>query len=196
MTARRAATRRGVVGRYDGRQARSVGDLARPVPSLNVRTAVGAVPNPLDPAGKELIAVTINRMVDILEDERKGGHISEGAYRTGRDIQAAMELHIKSSSNWMDGGASDPTTAREMQLIYGIERARRAAELEADIRSAVGNEGAKLIRLILGDGWTYGQIAIREGRSADYGKRQVGARFRWLLEAVTEHRSTRTRRAA
>jgi len=184
------------VGRYDTQNARTVGDLARPVPSLNVRTAVGAVPNPLDPSGKEMIAVTINRLTDILEDERKGGHISEGAYRTGRDIQAAMELHIKSSSNWMDGGASDQTTAREMQLIYGIERARRANELEADIRSAVGNEGAKMIRLILGDGWTYGQIAIREGKSAEYGKRQIGARFRWLLEAVTEHRSTRTRRAA
>ena len=193
MTKTNTARRR-AVGRYDGQRARVPGDLARPAPSVNVRTAVGAVPNPLDP--REFIAVTINRKVDVLEDERKAGHISEGAYRVGRQIQRAFEVAVRSSSNWLDGGAGDPTTAQELRLLHGCIRAERAVALDADIRKAVGAEGAKIIRLILGDGWTYAQIATREGKAGDRGRREVASRFRWLLEGITEHRAARGGRAA
>src|SRR5215213_10659340 len=85
------------VGRYDGRPARAPGDLARPPASLHVRTAVAAVPNPFDP--RERISITTNTRVDVLEAERfayvtsrgKTG-ITEAAYLTGRNIQAAFEL--------------------------------------------------------------------------------------------------------
>ena len=188
---RGAQPRNGVVSRYDGGKARVPGDLARPVPSLNVRTTVGAVQNPLDPSGKERILVTINRNVDLLEDELKRKLISEGAYRTGRLIQAAFEVSVRSSSNWIDGIGGDPTTAQELRQLTKIERAQRAARLAGEIRKAVGEMGAKHLRMILGDGWTYGQIAIREGKSGDRGRRQVAARFRQLLEDVTEYRSAK-----
>ena len=193
---------RRTLGRYDGRPARAPGDLARPPASLHVRTAVAAVPNPFDP--RERIAVTTNARVDILEAERlayvtsrgKTG-ISEAAYLTGRNIQAAFELSGKSSSNWCDGqGRGDPTTARELQLVHGLERAERAIQLEKDIRRIVGESGGAMVRLILGDRMSYGEVAHREGRSADYGKRQVGARFRWLLESIAEAREAKRGRGA
>src|SRR5687768_2898426 len=94
-------TARRVQGRYtEVQRARLVGgDLARPAPSVHIRTAIGAVQNPLDPTGKERIAVTINRRVDVLEDELKQRLISEAAYLTGREIQKAFEISIASSSN-------------------------------------------------------------------------------------------------
>jgi len=171
------------------------GDLARPAPSVNVRTAIGAVSNPLDPSGKERILVTINRRVDILEDELKQRLISEGAYRTGREIQRAFEIGIPSSSNWTDGGSGDPTTAQEMRQARMCDRASRAVALDADIRRLVGEKGADLIRKVLGEGWTYGQISIRKRLSGDRGRRQVAAEFRDCLEYICEKRSAKGRSA-
>jgi hypothetical protein len=193
MTTNRATYRRSV-GRYsdEARRARVPGDqLARPLPSLNIRTAIGAVPDPYEPG--ELIAVVINRRTDILEEERARGAISEGAYRTGREIQAAYEVRSPSSSNWNDGGRGDPTTAQELRHLAMQRRARRAIELSEDIVHAVGVKGAEHIRRVLGENWSYADIAAREGRPGDRGRRQVAFRFRELLEDVTEHRSAKGR---
>ena len=169
--------------------------MARPAPSAHIRTAIGAVPNPLDPTGKERIAVAINRRVDILEDELKQRLISEGAYRTGREIQRAFEIGIPSSSNWNDGGSGDPTTAQEMRQARMCDRASRAVALEADIRRLVGEKGADLIRRVLGEGWTYGQISTREGKLGDWGRRMVAHEFRDCLEYITEKRAAKGRAA-
>jgi hypothetical protein len=194
----KSTPKRAVLGRYTEVHKARVpgGDLARPAPSVHIRTAIGAVPNPLDPTGKERIAVAINRRVDILEDELKQRLISEGAYRTGREIQKAFEVGIPSSSNWSDGGSGDPTTAQEMRQARMCDRAERAVALEADIRRLVGEKGAELIRKVLGEGWTYGQISIRDGKLGDRGRRQVAAEFRDVLEYVTEKRAAKGRAAS
>ena len=193
MSADKSAHKRAVLGRYiEVHRARIPGgDLARPAPSVHIRTAVGAVPNPLDPSGRERVAVTINRRVDILEDELKQRLISEGAYRTGREIQKAFEIGIPSSSNWSEGGSGDPTTAQEMRQARMCDRASRAVALEADIRRLVGEKGAELIRKVLGEGWTYGQISTRERKLGDRGRRQVAAEFRDALEYITEKRAAK-----
>lgn len=197
MTADRGSTRKPTIGRYtEVHKARIPGDmLARPAPSANVRTAVGAVPNPLDP--RERIAVTINRCTDILESELKQRLISEGAYRLGRELQAAFETSVTSSSNWLDGGSSDPTTAQEMRQARMCDRAQRAVALEAEITRYVGEKGADILRRVLGEGWTYGQISIRRGHSAqsDRGRRAIAAEFRDALEYIVERRAAKGRRA-
>jgi hypothetical protein len=195
MSTDKSTPKRAVLGRYiEVHKARVPGgDLARPAPSVHIRTAIGAVINPLDASGKERIAVTINRRVDILEDELKQRLISEGAYRVGREIQKAFEIGIPSSSNWSDSGSGDPTTAQEMRQARMCDRASRAVALEADIRRLVGEKGADLIRKVLGEGWTYGQISTREGKLGDRGRRQVAAEFRDVLEYVTEKRAAKGR---
>lgn len=177
------------------RRARIPGDqLARPLPSLNVRTAIGAVPDPYAP--DERILVVINRRTDVLEEDRAKGLISEGAYITGRAIQAAYEVRSPSSSNWNDAGRGDPTTAQELRHLTLQRRARRAISLSRDVTEAVGAFGAEQIRRVLGDNCSYDDLAVREGRGGDRGRRFVAGRFRDLLEAVTEHRAAKGRAAA
>ncbi len=182
---------RPTAGRYDGRAARVPGGaVARAVPSLNVRTRVGNVPNPLAP--DERVAVTINRKVDVLEDERSHRRISEGAYRTGRLIQQAFEVSIRSSSNWLEGSGGSPIEANENRIAKGCEIASRAAALERRLIDAVGAMGAKHIRRVLGDGLSFREVAAIEARGA--GERAtsvVATRFRGLLEDVTTHWAAR-----
>jgi hypothetical protein len=196
MTADKSTPRKSA-GRYtDVHKARIPGDmLARPAPSVNVRTVVGAVPNPLDP--RERIAVAINRRVDVLEDELKQRLITEGAYRLGRELQAAFETSVGSSSNWIDGGSGDPTTAQEMRQARQCDRAKRAVALDAEITRYVGEKGADILRKVLGENWTYGQISIRRGHSAssDRARRAIAAEFRDALEYIVERRAAKGRRA-
>jgi hypothetical protein len=125
--------------------------------------------------------------VDILEMERSQKRISEGAYRVGREIQAAYETRGRSSSDWLGSSGGDPTTAQELRQLGNVQRAQAAVALEKRITAAVGAMGAKHIHRVLGEGWSYRDIAGKEGRSGDRGVTQVATRFRQLLEDVTEH---------
>src|SRR5512136_2755133 len=100
------------LGRYDARRsARAPANgLATPPPSLNVRTAVAAVPDPLEPGAR--ILATVNRRTDILEIERSHGRISEAAYAVGRILQQAFERQARlgTSPAWNATGRVDAAT--------------------------------------------------------------------------------------
>src|SRR5687767_12849645 len=80
------------LGRYQqvrGADLPAVGYVERPVPSQNVRTGIAEF-RILKTRSNRILA-TVNRAVDILEEERSKGRIKENAYRVGRLIQAIGE---------------------------------------------------------------------------------------------------------
>jgi hypothetical protein len=99
-----ARTERPYRSRYDLAGARDVG-LGEP-PSLNVRTAIGAVDDPYTPGAR--VQVTIHRNVDPLENELSRGRISEAAYLAGCRLKRAYERlpAAPNRSNWQGGTAS------------------------------------------------------------------------------------------
>jgi hypothetical protein len=154
------------LGRYQqvrGTDLRAVGYVGRPVPSQNARTAIAAVPDPEDP--KRRILATVNRSVDILEEERGKGRIDEDAYRVLRLIQAIGEAApgIR-GSNWSRGDRVDVTRAHNEAVMAGVYHARRMVELEQHMLRRIGEENAAMLRAIIVDGLSFRDWAKRNGR--------------------------------
>lgn len=180
-------------GRYaDRRSARAPAQgLARPPASGAIRTAVAAVPDPMEP-GARLLA-TVNRRTDILELERSHGRISEAAYQVGRVLQEAFERagRLGSSSNWNDGGRVDIAERHELAIAYAVQDARRVQALMRRVEAAVGVVGARMLRAVIGDRTSFAAIATARGRAGDRAVRDVAERFRWLLEETAEQFAAR-----
>lgn len=179
-------------GRYAdrGRARAPAAGLGRP-PSNRVRTAVVAVPDPMEPGA--LLQARVNRRVDILEQERSHDRISEAAYQVGRQLQAAFEARerLGSSSNWNDGGRGSIVETHELQIVHATETSKRVLALLRRVEEAVGVVGARMLRAIIGDRVPFSAYAEARGRAGDRAVRDVAERFRWLLEEVADHFAAR-----
>jgi hypothetical protein len=187
-TAQNRVSLKVVSGRYADeslREARMPANgVGRPPPSLNVRTALAAIPDPMDAKAAPILAA-VNRRTDILEEERSHKRITEDEYRVGRSIQAVFELSSRSSSNWIEGGGSrDVAEAHIMQLARGKVRADLIIEYEERLRRAVGENGMRFLRGILGEGKSYAQMAgaLPSERKITF----VAQRFRCYLAELSE----------
>ena len=193
----RGRARRDTAGRYDGQKTRLLATgLGRPVPSVNVRTAVA---NVVDPFGNGLgrIQASVNRNVDILELERSHRRISEGAYLTGRIIQTAFEkLGGTRTANWQGSNKSDAKTISDVIAVNSIESAREITALMGRIVARIGMIDARLIRRILGDRMTFAQCADQQGKAGERGTSYVAMRFRDSLEDLTEAWTAKGMKAA
>lgn len=174
--------------RYDRRGAYQHGaGLAQPARKQVVPTATVAIDDPLDP-GKRLLA-TVNRRVDILEDERAHGRISVSQYETARQVQAVFERASGArlgSGGWEVGGSRDQTIAHELAIIYAIEDARTVQRLLGRVTRAVGEVGARFLKQILADRNTFAAYAQARGKGGERGTAQVAGHFRLLLEGLDE----------
>lgn len=168
-----------------------------------VHITTGAVQDPLDPSGKSRIVVSINRRVDLLEEERAANArdedlgISEGAYRTGRQIQRLFEkgARVGSSSNWSGGDRVNAADVHEEAIGYGIMDAAERNRMAAAIVKEVGQIGFRRLRALLAEGKTYLQVAEDRGRGGDRGRRWVAESFRSDLEALADAWSATGQRA-
>ncbi|MGY2052396.1 hypothetical protein [Methylobacterium sp. JK268] len=174
--------------RYDRRGAYQHGaGVGRPARLAAVATAVVAIDDPLEP-GKRLLA-TVNRRVDILEDERSHDRITVSQYETARQVQAVLERASGArlgSGGWDVGGSRDQTIAHELAVIYAIEDARLVQKLLARVERAVGTVGARFLRAVLADRMSFGAYAQARGKGGERGTAQVAAHFRLLLEGLDE----------
>jgi hypothetical protein len=187
----------GPVSRYDGGYDARIpaNGLARPVPSINVRTAVVAIPDPLEPNRR--LKATVNRRVDILEQERSHKRITEAAYLTGRVAQAIFERASGAKSpSFNPGDRIDTTLARELSVIMAIEDARTIAAYEKWIISVLGQIDARLLRSIIRDRRTFAQAAADRGRSSERGKAYFAERFRDALEQLAHALAARGKASA
>jgi hypothetical protein len=92
-----------------------------------------------------------------------------------------------SGSNWRGGDRIDPVQARNLKEDRTLDALRAVELLEAEACRVIGTSGVAFLSRILRDGLSVTELAARtsaRGSSAD--TRQVGARFRWLLEELAE----------
>ena len=183
----------GRYGRADGAHWPANG-VARPPASLNIRTAIGQVPDPMEPGRN--IHVATNRAVDVLEEERARGRISEAAYMTGREVQAVFERAARlgmPTRSWDGGSRVDAAAAHELAIAKNIDAAR-ACDREMDrLEAAVGQIGARFLREIIAEGTSFRAYAERRGWAGDRKVAYVGDRFRMALEDLAEFRAARGR---
>lgn len=173
------------ISRYDGGyDAYIPGNLGRPPASANVRTAVGAVQDPMEP-GKRIHA-TINRRVDVLEIERSHKRITEAAYMTGRVAQAIFERtgHAPDRDRDPAGDRSKLEYVRDLPMILAIDDARTVAAYEKWIVSVLGHMDSRILRYVIRDGRTFAQLAEDRGRGGRQGTSYYADRFRDALETL------------
>jgi len=187
----------GPISRYDGGYDARIpaNGLARPVPSMNVRTAVAAVPDPLEPNRR--LKATVNRRVDILEQERSHRRITEAAYLTGRVAQAIFERASGARSpSFNPGDRVDTTLARELSTIMAIEDARAIAAYEKWIVSVLGRLDTRILIFILKDRKSFAQLADLRGRNGRQGTAYYADRFRDALEMLAHALAARGKERA
>lgn len=161
--------------------------LASSASPRNVPTLAGAVADPYEPGGR--IQVSINRRVDLLEEQRSHKRISVSEFETGRQVQAIIERASGAglgSGGWGAGGSRDQTVAHEIAIIYAVEDARLIQQLMSRIVQAVGSVGARMLRDLLGGTMSLRQYAEARGKSGERGVAAVGAQFQFLLQALDE----------
>lgn len=184
------------LGRYDfGGDAWRPADLGRPPASANVQVSVVAVPDPYTPDRR--VIAHVNRRVDILELERSRRAISEGAYRTGRELQ-----HVLEARNRLGAASLDATSTITGEQKAGAMHGRLAHVIDTSagyldfVRTIVGLADAALLARILGERKNYRDCAALWGRGGDRGGRYIAGRFRDALEALAESRAARGKASA
>jgi hypothetical protein len=155
----------------------------------NVPTVPAAVRDPYAP--KERILVSVNRRVDILEEELANGRIDEAQYHTGRRCQAIFErAGGVSASSWNMGDRVDAYVAKELQIIHSLMDADRVRREIEDMQKVIGTVGARMLRAVL-SGTSFKQIATARGKTGDRAVSAVAQQFRWYLEDLSEARAAR-----
>ena len=185
-TTRTSRGRRDVSGRYKGAKGRLLATGIGAPPSENVRTATASV---VDPYGNGLgrIQATVNRRVDILEQELSHGRLSEAAYRIGRELQGVFERAGRvGTTNWLGVSRLDPMQAHELRVLGAVITAQEIVKTLTRVRARVGYLDARLLQRVLGERMSFAQCAEVTGKNGERGAGYVGARFREVLEDLAE----------
>jgi hypothetical protein len=187
-TRREPPARRRPAGRYDLAAAREPANgIARPPRSPNVDVAIVAVPDPF--SARERILAAANRRVDVLEDERSHGRISEAAYQVGRLVQAVFERGKGprgAVAQWTQGDRVDAAFAHEHAIVLGLDDARKIKAYLERLSNAVGMIDARLLRHLLGERMSFAECAAARGRAGERGARYYASRFRDALEVLAQ----------
>ncbi len=147
-----------------------------------------AVDDPLEPGAR--VQATANRRVDVLENERAQGLISNPAYLAGRFVQALFErsrgARGGSAGPWRETGAMD-SWSHEDKLIRALNDAATLERYLGAMRGLLGAMDTAIVSDMLGDGYSYEQAALRRGRVGARARGYVASRFRDALELVAKH---------
>lgn len=146
----------------------------------NAQVAADEVDDPYEAGGK--IVVLRSTRHDPLFDLKAKGMIDQCDYVAGRHWQAAWEnaeiggvRGIDPSKEAVDGG-------RIPEVLTDVQR-RAVQDLKA-ARGALGAEGERLIRDVLGEGLSIGQAALRRGLPSESDRKYLGKRFRECLSTL------------
>jgi hypothetical protein len=177
-------------GRYD-----RVEEAVNPGPALprapkhmrgKVEIVVAAVEDP-NVVGKEKLRrqrVAVNVARDTLEREYAFGRISTAAYQAGRAFERILEAARGRRSRGVAFERSCGAGSQELQILRRVEIAERAIQIQAEVRSIIGEHDERLLRAILGDGLTFEKIAAGEGCQGKRARARVAARFREALRVL------------
>lgn len=182
-------------GRYDSgaRNLTAPGEL--PAEGLQGKAEIrhAAVPDPNPSFTGQRQRAAINIRVDLLEREYAGGRLTEGAYRAGLLIQAALQvIALSGRGQWGEGSRVDPAQVSDAIMVDALHKASLAVKLFDRIKREVGNHDAKLLKMTLGEGLTIEQVVAKFGAPVSaWTTRYQLKRFRDALEFVSEARAAR-----
>ncbi|MCW6513105.1 hypothetical protein [Lichenifustis flavocetrariae] len=125
------------------------------------------------------------RRIDILQNELDHGRISPQAFDAGRVVQDVIErAHAAVGSRWAD--FVDTSMQPGAASVHGLDAARQAVKMMARLRLAIGPVDATIVRLVVGDGLTFEQVATAQGRAGARSVAYFAARFRDALEELAK----------
>ncbi|PWB94674.1 hypothetical protein C5689_06315 [Methylosinus sporium] len=177
-------------GRYD-----RIENATHPGPALpsaprkmrgKVEIVVGAVPDPNPVMGEKLRRqkVAVNAACDPLEREHAYHRISPAAYRAGRIYQRIIEAARigGGGSSFGEATGGGPTAgAQDAKAAEAIDRAAAVVSLTEQTRRAIGQWAEITLRMILGDGLSFAQVAAARREPTKRGTAKVASEFREAL---------------
>jgi hypothetical protein len=133
--------------------------------------------------------------VDLLDRQRRGGHIDEAALLAGREVEAMFEQmsRIGGGGQWLEGDRIDAATCAEMATVLGLERARRVNGYLGWLVRIVGKADARLLWIILGGRFSFALAAAAFQRRGVRGLRYTIDRFRDALAALADAKAAKGR---
>jgi hypothetical protein len=162
------------VGRYNEnaiREARDVGILPKATAPQDLdedetraRTVRVAILDPKQdpnrPVGQTHRA-SVNRHVDVLENELSHKRISPGAWYVGRVVQGVFErAHLGGASTWAEGSRVDTSRAKEMAIVRKLLNARTIRAHLKWMRDILGEKDAEIVRQVIGENRRYGNVEL------------------------------------
>lgn len=125
------------------------------------------------------------RRTDILQHEADHGRLSAAALGAGRGIEDALAtLHRSPGGTWAE--RVDAPCRGDGMAANAVDAARRVTKIMERVERIVGPVDARLLRLILGEGHDFAEVAALDGRSGDREKAYVARRFRDALEELAK----------
>lgn len=175
--------------RHDLKGARALdAGVGVPPPSLNARTAIVGVPDPMaNLHGPRTERIQAAARLDILEKELALHKATDGqsgidtaAYMAGRTIERALELErsVRGSSVWRIGTRVDNARTGDDPTLRRAEEARKIKRATVDV---IGEAGWQFLMRFLRDGWSFSLYAEKTGKAGARGTSYVANSFRWML---------------
>jgi hypothetical protein len=143
--------------------------------------------------GNERLRAKVNRKVDILEDERSHGHITDAEYQVGRALMRVFEEAPRpgSTSNWCRAGRVDVSVSQGQAFEHHLDAAKKIKAQRERVVRVIGEAGYRFLERILRDGQTYAQVAAATTGDSAHKRRFVAQRFRRCLSDLVEAWSAR-----
>jgi len=133
--------------------------------------------------------------IDLLDVERRQGHLDEAAYLVGREIERVFEhmTRVSGGGQWCEGDRLDPATQAEVAALLGIERAHQVNAFLGWLVRHVGQRDTKLLWIVLGMRLSFRTAAVSFGRQGVRGLRYTVDRFRDALAVLAEAKAAKGR---
>lgn len=123
------------------------------------------------------------RRVDLLQIEADHHRISPEALKAGNAIRDVLERQRSvTGQHW--GDRVDSSLRPDAASLRALEVSRQAASTMERVTRAVGPIDARIIRRVLGDGLSFEELAVAEGKAGARAVGYLAARFRDGLEEI------------
>lgn len=153
----------------------------------NIEEVATSVEDPYEPGTR--IAATMNRRTDVLQTEVDAGRITESQFIIGRMLQNMFERSSGSRCGgggaWNPGDRVDVQKSQQLAIALAVTDAKAIKAMLHRIEIRIGGFDAKLIRQVLGENLSFGDLTMVRGYGADkHATSHFARRFREALEQI------------
>lgn len=166
---------------------------------VNIEEVETSVEDPYEPGTR--ITAVMNRRTDVLQSEVDAGRITESEFLIGRTLQTVFERASGSRCGgggaWNPGDRVDVQKSQQLAIILGITDAAAIKAMLQRIRQEIGGFDAGIVRQVLGEGLSFGDLTTARGYGADkHATSYLAKRFRDALKQIDNTFAARGPKAA